>query len=81
MLDGGGTRSYGWNELGVGVRQRGETLPQAPRNPGSPRPRAVVALKAQTLETGRPRSVTDQSGREAGRIYQTTNGQRIESIF
>lgn len=81
MLDDGGMRNYGWDKLGVGIRQHRQPLPQASGNTGFSNTRAVVALKAQALKMWRSRSVRDQTGRKAGRIYQTTNGQRIESIF
>lgn len=74
-------RNYGWKKLGVGVRWHREPLPQASGNTGFSNPGAVIALKAQALKMQRSHSMTDQTGRKAGRIYQTTNEQRIESIF
>lgn len=63
------------------VLESGQEGAQAFGKAGSSSSRVVVALEAQTLEMWRSHSMTDQTGRKTGRIYQTTNEQRIESFF
>lgn len=78
MLGDGGTMvRTNW----VSESDSTEPLPQAPGNAGFPIPRAVVVLEAHALKMWRSHSVTDQTGRRAEGIYQTTNEQRIKNFF
>lgn len=67
-----------WSEQSVCWNQRGEEGDASGIRKSFSSP---VALEAQTLKMWRSHSMTDQTGRKAGRIYQTTNEQRIESCF
>lgn len=69
------------NKSGVWIRQCREPLAWASGHVGFSIPEAVVASKAQALRTWGSHSSTAQTGRKAGRIYQTTNGQGIENIL